>query len=95
MDEGPLRSRTPGAFGDLVRRGAGFAADEDVVQVELVEAVCVWPADPPREAKGWLVTVAWCRFLDATGAEIARRRRAKLRPAHGNGAADALCRPPP
>jgi predicted RNA polymerase sigma factor len=29
------------------------------VQDALVEAVGVWPEDPPRDPKGWLVTVAW------------------------------------
>ena len=45
------------------------------MQDALVEAVRVWPADPPRDPKGWLVTVAWRRFLDATRADAARRRR--------------------
>ena len=45
------------------------------MQDALVEAVRVWPADPPRDPKGWLVTVAWRRFLDATRADTARRRR--------------------
>jgi hypothetical protein len=31
-----------------------------------------------RDAKGWLVTVAWRRFLDATRADAARRRREDL-----------------
>ncbi|CAM5586604.1 hypothetical protein SCYAM73S_05074 [Streptomyces cyaneofuscatus] len=35
----------------------------------------VWPARPPRDPKAWLVTVAWRRFLDATRADAARRRR--------------------
>ncbi|MFJ2955651.1 RNA polymerase sigma factor [Streptomyces sp. NPDC087270] len=75
MDEALLRSLTPGVLGILVRRGADFAAAEDAVQDALVEAVRVWPADPPRDPKGWLVTVAWRRFLDATRADSARRRR--------------------
>lgn len=75
MDEALLRSLTPGVLGVLVRRGAPFAAAEDAVQDALVEALRVWPADPPRDPKGWLVTVAWRRFLDATRAETARRRR--------------------
>jgi RNA polymerase sigma factor (sigma-70 family) len=62
-------------LGVLVRRGADFAAAEDAVQDALVEAVRAWPADPPRDPKGWLVTVAWRRFLDATRSEAARRRR--------------------
>ncbi|MCC3768827.1 RNA polymerase sigma factor [Streptomyces sp. UNOC14_S4] len=75
MDEALLRSLTPGVLAVLVRRGADFAAAEDAVQDALVEAVRVWPADPPRDAKGWLVTVAWRKFLDATRADAARRRR--------------------
>jgi len=75
VDETLLRSLTPSVLAVLVRRGADFAAAEDAVQDALVEAVRVWPADPPRDAKGWLVTVAWRKFLDATRSETARRRR--------------------
>ncbi|MEU9387558.1 sigma factor, partial [Streptomyces sp. NPDC048279] len=75
MNEALIRSLTPGVLGILVRRGADFAAAEDAVQDALVEAVRSWPADPPRDATGWLVTVAWRRFLDATRADTARRRR--------------------
>ena len=78
IDEALLRSLTPGVIGILVRRGAGFAAAEDAVQDALIEAVRVWPADPPRDAKGWLVAVAWRRFLDATRADASRRRREDL-----------------
>ena len=75
LDEHLLRSHTPGVLGILVRRGADFAAAEDAVQDALVEALRVWPADPPRDPKGWLVTVAWRRFLDASRSDVARRRR--------------------
>ncbi|HVK24084.1 MAG TPA: sigma-70 family RNA polymerase sigma factor [Actinokineospora sp.] len=75
MDEALLRSLTPGVLGILVRRGADFAAAEDAVQEALVKALSAWPADPPRDPKGWLVTVAWNRFLDAARADTARRRR--------------------
>ncbi|UQS28098.1 RNA polymerase subunit sigma-24 [Amycolatopsis thermalba] len=78
MDEALLRSLTPKVLGILVRRGAGFAAAEDAVQEALVEAVRVWPSDPPRDPQGWLVTVAWRKFLDATRADAARRRREEL-----------------
>ncbi|WP_327122349.1 RNA polymerase subunit sigma-24 [Streptomyces sp. NBC_01341] len=78
MDEALLRSLTPSVLAVLVRRGADFAAAEDAVQDALVEAVRVWPSDMPREPKGWLVTVAWRRFLDATRADAARRRREGL-----------------
>ncbi|SDT82916.1 RNA polymerase, sigma subunit, ECF family [Streptomyces sp. TLI_053] len=75
MDEALLRGLTPGVLGVLVRRGADFAAAEDAVQDALVEALRVWPEDPPRDPKGWLVTVAWRKFLDASRADTARRRR--------------------
>ncbi|MFD8735243.1 RNA polymerase sigma factor [Streptomyces sp. NPDC059618] len=78
MDEALLRSLTPGVLAVLVRRGADFAAAEDAVQDALVEAVRVWPRDRPRDPKGWLVTVAWRRFLDAARADAARRRREDL-----------------
>ncbi|MGW5877355.1 RNA polymerase sigma factor [Nocardiopsis terrae] len=75
MDEALLRALVPSVIGVLVRRGADFAAAEDAVQDALVEAVRVWPRDPPRHPEGWLVTVAWRRFLDTTRAESSRRRR--------------------
>ncbi|MFJ5075190.1 RNA polymerase sigma factor [Streptomyces sp. NPDC088553] len=78
VDEALLRSLTPGVLGILVRRGADFAAAEDAVQDALIEAVRGWPEDPPRDPKGWLVTVAWRKFLDATRADTARRRREDL-----------------
>ncbi|MYV94438.1 DUF6596 domain-containing protein, partial [Streptomyces sp. SID1034] len=75
MDEPLLRSLTPGVLAALVRRGADFAAAEEAVQDALVEAVRVWPGERPRDPKGWLITVAWRRFLDATRSDAARRRR--------------------
>jgi hypothetical protein len=44
-------------------------AAEDGVQDTLVEAVRAWAADPPRDPKGWLVTVAWRKFLGAVRAD--------------------------
>lgn len=78
MDEALLRSLTPSVIGVLVRRGADFAAAEDAVQEALVEAVRLRPAERPRDPKGWLVTVAWRKFLDATRSDAARRRREDL-----------------
>jgi len=75
VDEALLRTLTPTVIGILGRRGADFAAAEDAVQEALVEAVRAWPQDPPRDPKGWLVTVAWRKFLDATRAETSRRHR--------------------
>ena len=95
MDEARLRALIPAVIAILVRRGADFAAAEDAVQDALVEAVRVWPEGPPRDPKGWLVTVAWRKFLDATRADASRRRR-ELRveeepePAPGAAADDTL-----
>jgi RNA polymerase sigma factor (sigma-70 family) len=75
VDEVLLRTLTPTVIGSLVRRGAGFAAAEDAVQDALVEALRVWPYDPPRDPRAWLATVAWRRYLDGTRATTARRRR--------------------
>ncbi|WP_052336595.1 RNA polymerase sigma factor [Nocardioides alkalitolerans] len=75
VDEHLLRTLTPRVTSILVRRGADFAAAEDAVQDALVEALRTWPAAPPRDPLGWLVTVAWRRFLDATRSESARRLR--------------------
>jgi RNA polymerase sigma factor (sigma-70 family) len=75
VDETLLRTLTPTVIGILVRRGADFATAEDAVQEALIEAVRVWPEDPPRDPKGWLVTVAWRKFLDVARANSARRQR--------------------
>src|SRR4029450_13664007 len=54
VDEVLLRTLTPTVIGILGRRGADFAAAEDAVQEALVEAVRVWPDDPPRDPQGWV-----------------------------------------
>jgi RNA polymerase sigma factor (sigma-70 family) len=78
VDEALLRSLTPTVIGILVRRGADFAAAEDAMQDALIEAVRVWPDDPPRDPEAWLVTVAWRKFLDAARADTSRRHREVL-----------------
>jgi RNA polymerase sigma factor (sigma-70 family) len=76
LDQAPLlRDLVPAVIGVLVRRGADFASAEDAVQEALVEAVRAWTDDPPHDAKGWLVTVAWRKFLDAVRADTSRQRR--------------------
>lgn len=90
MDEALVRVLTPQVISVLVRRGADFASAEDAVQDALVEAVRVWPDDPPGDPKAWLVTVAWRKFLDAARADAARRRREvgiEAEPAPGPGEA--------
>lgn len=78
LDEDLLRRTAPAVLQVLVRRGADFAAAEDAVQEALIEALRTFPDDPPRDTKGWLITVAWRKFLDAARSETARRRREDL-----------------
>ncbi len=75
MDEELLRSLSPTVLGVLTRRGADFDTAEEAVQDAVVEAIRRWPDDPPRDPTGWLVTVAWRRFLDTARADTSRRRR--------------------
>ena len=75
MDELLLRELTPAVIGVLVRRGVDFATAEDAVQEALVQAALTWPDRPPADPKGWLVTVAWRKFLDAHRSETSRRDR--------------------
>jgi len=70
-----LRAAVPQVMAALVRRGAEFAAAEDAVQEALVEGLRTWAADPPRDVRAWLVTVAWRRYLDAVRSDVARQRR--------------------
>ena len=90
MDEALLRELTPTVIGVLVRRGVDFATAEDAVQDALVEAVRVWPHDPPHNPQGWLVTVAWRKFLDTVRADTFRQQRevrVENEPAPGPGEA--------
>ena len=73
--EAQVRELVPEVIGVLVRRGADFVAAEDAVQEALLAALEAWLADPPRDPKGWLVTTAWRRFLDAARSEAARTSR--------------------
>jgi RNA polymerase sigma factor (sigma-70 family) len=70
-----LRDLVPQVIGVLVRRGADFVAAEDAVQDALLAALEAWPVDSPRDPKGWLVTVAWRRFVDAARSDAARTAR--------------------
>ena len=70
-----LKHLGPQVLGVLVRRGADFAAAEDAVQEAMVEAVRRWPDEPPDDPKGWLVTVARRKYIDALRSDAARRRR--------------------
>jgi RNA polymerase sigma factor (sigma-70 family) len=75
MNEVLLRDLIPAVTGVLVRRGADFATAEDAVQEALVRALATWPQDPPADPKGWLITVAWRKFLDGARSESSRQAR--------------------
>jgi RNA polymerase sigma factor (sigma-70 family) len=75
-----IRELVPAVIGVLVRRGADFASAEDAVQEALIKALETWPDDPPRDEKGWLVAVAWRKFLDAARSASARAARELVPP---------------
>ena len=75
LDEGVLRALVPRVLAGLVRRGEDFDAAEDALQEALLEALRVWPKNPPRDARAWLTTVATRRLVDARRSEVARHRR--------------------
>jgi len=78
VDEARLRDLIPGVLATLVRRGADFATAEDAVQEALIRAWETWPDVPPDDARGWLITTAWRRFIDLTRSDAARHRREQL-----------------
>jgi RNA polymerase sigma factor (sigma-70 family) len=75
VNDGLLRELIPAVTGVLVRRGADFATAEDAVQDAMIAALARWPQDPPADPKGWLITVAWRKFLDAARTESSRHAR--------------------
>lgn len=75
QDEQLLRELTPAVIGVLVHRGADFASAEDAMQEALIQAALTWPEQRPKDPKGWLVTVAWRKFLDAHRSDASRRDR--------------------
>ncbi len=75
LDEGVLRALVPRVLAGLIRRGEDFDAAEDALQEALLEALRVWPAQPARDPRAWLTTVATRRLVDARRSEAARHRR--------------------
>jgi RNA polymerase sigma factor (sigma-70 family) len=75
MNPSRLRQLIPAVISVLVRRGADFASAEDAVQEALVRALQIWPANPPNDEKGWLITASWRKYLDLTRSERARQNR--------------------
>jgi RNA polymerase sigma factor (sigma-70 family) len=75
LDEGAVRALVPRVLAGLVRRGEDFDAAEDALQEALIEALRVWPEQPPVDPRAWLTTVATRRLIDARRSEVARHRR--------------------
>jgi RNA polymerase sigma factor (sigma-70 family) len=75
VDEAQLRTLVPEVLGVLVRRGNDFATAEDALQDALLEAHRTWSEQPPDDPKGWLLSVATRRLIDAYRSDVARRRR--------------------
>jgi RNA polymerase sigma factor (sigma-70 family) len=71
-----LRGLTPQVLGVLTRRVNRFDAAEDAVQEALLAAAVQWPQQGvPDSPRGWLLTVASRRMINAIRGESARRRR--------------------
>jgi len=70
-----IRELVPRAIAVLCRRGADFASAEDAVQEALVESLGRWENGEIRDPLGWLVAVAWRRFLDSVRSDSARHSR--------------------
>jgi RNA polymerase sigma factor (sigma-70 family) len=75
VEDVELRELVPRVLSVLVRRGADFETAEDAVQEALLRSVPAWAEAPPADPTGWLITVAWRAFLDATRSESSRRDR--------------------
>jgi predicted RNA polymerase sigma factor len=71
-----LRELTPQVLGALLRRFGHFDLCEEATQEALVAAALQWPREGmPDNPRGWLITVAARRLMDATRSEQSRRRR--------------------
>ena len=71
-----FRTLTPAVLGALIRRYGDLPACEDAVQEALLAAALQWPADGmPANPKGWLITTASRRRIEAWRSDTARQRR--------------------
>jgi RNA polymerase sigma factor (sigma-70 family) len=71
-----LRELAPQVLGALLRRFGHFDLCEDATQEALLAAALQWPREGiPDNPRGWLITVAARRLMDAARSEQSRRRR--------------------
>jgi RNA polymerase sigma factor (sigma-70 family) len=74
--EGLLRELAPQVLAAVVRHHGDFDACEDAVQEALLAAAAQWPVEGvPANPRGWLITVASRRRIEAWRTESARMRR--------------------
>ena len=71
-----LRDLSPEVLAAVVRRHGRFDLAEDATQAALIAAARQWPTEGmPDDPRGWLITVANRRLIDAFRTEAARSRR--------------------
>ena len=71
-----VRASIPIVTAALVSRFGNFADCEDAVQEALLDATVTWAREGrPRDVRGWLLTAARRRYIDAVRSDAARRGR--------------------
>jgi RNA polymerase sigma factor (sigma-70 family) len=76
VNERLLRELSPSVLAAVARRHGRFDLAEDATQEALIAAARQWPVEGvPDDPRGWLITVAGRRLIDALRAEAARTRR--------------------
>lgn len=71
-----VRAAIPLVTAALVSRYGSFADCEDAVQEALLDASISWAREGrPRDVRGWLLTAARRRYIDAVRSDSARRAR--------------------
>ncbi|WP_431218132.1 RNA polymerase sigma factor [Leifsonia xyli] len=85
-----VRAVIPLVTSALVSRYGNLADCEDAVQEALLEASVAWAREGlPRDVRGWLLTVARRRYIDAVRSDAARRAREERDAALETGDAEA------
>jgi len=71
-----LREHWWGAVGAIARRAGDLEIAEDAVQEACAAAVAQWPSDGiPPSPRGWLITTAWHKAVDAMRRDSVRAER--------------------
>src|SRR5215471_19794080 len=71
-----LREHWWGAVGAIARRTGDLEIAEDAVQEACAAAIAQWPVDGiPPSPRGWLITTAWHKAVDAMRRDSVRAER--------------------